>query len=236
MRHRRLAGFSLIEILVVVSIITLLVAVLYANFSEGSAQARDAERQGDIRKLQSAIELYRQENGQYPAGCNGPNTWSGQSGTSYACGSGNQYIVGLAPKYIPSLPTDPKLNGLNSGYVYMANPDRSVFKLMAKNTVESETVDVGHEFQSCDVSGLAWTSCTESDILPPINLALDRCDAAICDRTHPTFNRPNHCSPTNAQFQTSYAVWGGYAVVAPNNPNYGLLIERYTEDILCDIP
>lgn len=232
----RTPGFSVIEILVVVSIITLLVAVLYATFSEGSAQARDAERKSDLRELQSAIELYKQENGTYPAGCRGPGTWSGQSGTSYACPSGNQYIVGLAPKYIPALPTDPKLNGANSGYVYVTNNDQEVYKLMAKNTVESETVVIGDEFQSCAVSGLAWTSCAESDILPAINLALDRCDAASCDRTYPSYNRPNHCSPSSAQFQTSYGLWGGYAFVDPNNSNHDVLVERYTEDIICDIP
>tara|TARA_B100000508_G_scaffold120901_1_gene102269 strand:+ start:882 stop:1592 length:711 start_codon:yes stop_codon:yes gene_type:complete len=233
----RAAGFTIVEILVVIFIISVLAGVLFMNYSQGSAQARDADRQADLRKMQSAVELYRQENGRYPAGCNAAGSWSGQTGTSYACGSGgSNFIVGLAPEYIPALPSDPKLNGNTSGYIYTTNADGSVYKLMAKNTVESEVVTINHEFKSCDVSGLAWVSCTESDILPPISLPLDRCDAAICDRTYPTYNRPNYCNPSNIQFQTSYGVWGGYAYVDPSNSNRDLLVERYTEDILCDIP
>ena len=204
--------------MVVISIIGILSAVLYANFGDSSAASRDAQRQGDLRTLQTAIELYKNRNGVYPAGCNASGTWSGQIGTAYACGSGsNIYIVNIAPEYIPTLPKDPKLNGSNSGYVYTVNTEGTVYKLMAKNTVESEVVDYSHPFKSCDASNII--------------------SVGMCNTTLPSNNLPAWCSESNAQFKTSYGVWGGYITptVSPSNGNYNNLIERYTEDIICDI-
>jgi len=217
--RNKLLGFSLVELLVVISIIGILSAVLYATFSEGSAQSRDAERQADIRNVQSALELYRNKYGNYPAGCNAVGSWSGQAGTSYACSSGNQYIVGLAPEFLPTLPVDTKLNGLNSGYVYTTNAEGTVYKFMARGTVESEIVTFDHEFKSCDADNSISS-------------------VPICNATHPSNNRPNHCRDTNATFRTTYAVWSGFAQppAAPTVSNYDLLTERYTEDVICDVP
>ncbi len=202
-------GLSLIELMVVVSIIAILSALLYANFNEGGEQARDAERKADLRTIQSALELYKNRYGRYPAGCNSAGTWSGQVGTAYTCASGSQYITALAPEFLPVLPTDPKLNGSQSGYVYTTNTAGTVYKLMVKNTVESETIDYTHEFRSCDATNSA---------------------TGACDSTHPTNNKPNWCQESNTQFQTTYGVWGGYDAT----PDV-VLSERRTEDIICDL-
>lgn len=204
------AGFSLIEIMVVVLIISTLGSVLFFKMSEASAEGRDAERRGELRNLQSALELYKNKNGRYPTRCANGQAWSGQSGTIYACNSGNQYIVGLAPEFIPTLPTDPRLNGTDSGYVYTVNADGTVYKLMAKKTVESQVVDYSNEFKSCDATaGLV----------------------GICNATLPSNNKPAHCEEENALFKITYAVWGGYA-----NGVDAAQVERFTEDVICDIP
>ncbi len=202
-------GFTLIELMVAISIIAILSGILYADFNTARKQSRDAQRRADLTSLQNAIELYKNKNGRYPTGCNAAGSWSGQTGSSYACASGNQYIVGLAPEFIPTLPIDPKLNGNNSGYVYTTNTDGTVYKIMSKNTVESEIVNDANDFRSCDV--------TNSSV-------------GLCDATHPSNSKPNHCDESNTQYQKTYAKWGGYA-----NATTPVLIERYTEDITCDL-
>lgn len=59
-------GFTLIEVLVVVSIIALLFTVLFASFSQARARARDSKRIQDILEIKKALELYYAANGKYP--------------------------------------------------------------------------------------------------------------------------------------------------------------------------
>ena len=204
--------------MVVVSIIGILSAVLYVNFSQGSELSRDTQRQADLRIVSAALELHKNKYGVYPQGCNAPGTWSGHA-PDYDCATGNQYIVGLAPEFIPRLPQDPKLNGNNSGYVYATNAEGTVYIFKVRLTVESENVDYGHPFQSCD------TNNTNSAV-------------PLCNTVHPSNNKPNHCQNNNPIFDTSYAVWGGFAVpdVAITNSFYDVGVERLTEDIVCEIP
>ncbi len=59
-------GFTLIELLVVIAIISILAGLLTANFIGIRQRARDAQRKSDLRQIQSALELYRSDNGNYP--------------------------------------------------------------------------------------------------------------------------------------------------------------------------
>lgn len=205
-------GFTLAEIVVVIAILGIIASIVLYNINIAARKSRDGDRQADLRTLQSAIELYKQKNGRYPAGCRGAGVWSGQVGTSYACPSGSQYIVGLAPEFIPVLPVDGRLNGVNSGYVYTTNANGTVYKIMAKRTVESQAVNYSHPFKSCDTDNTASSN-------------------PVCNATAPTNNKPNHCFETAADFQITFAVWGGFA-----NGGDAIAVEQLTEDIICDIP
>ena len=66
--HTSSRGFSLIELLTVISIIALLSTVVLAALSTARKSARDAQRISMIRQMQTALELYYLENGQYPTG------------------------------------------------------------------------------------------------------------------------------------------------------------------------
>jgi general secretion pathway protein G len=59
-------GFTLIEILVTVSIIGLLTMIGVTNFKVANQKARDGRRQGDLEQIRAALELYRTEENAYP--------------------------------------------------------------------------------------------------------------------------------------------------------------------------
>ena len=234
---RRNAGFSLVEILVVIAIIGILIPVLYANFGEGREQSRDAERQTTPRTLQSALELYKNEHGRYPEQCpGGLGGWSGQPGTNYECASGNnEYIIGNANEgrlfsaYIQRLPEDKVLNGQNSGYAYTVNADGSVYKLMAFRTVEAETVGYDHPLFHCDYDGSTM----------PGQVCLN---TAFAGGNLPQWCNVTAGNATNREIaRRSYAVWGGFATptnvnLQPGSAGYENSVEQLTEGVICDVP
>lgn len=249
----RTAGFTLIEMLIVVTVIGILSAVIYGNFGESSAQSRDAKRKADLRLVQNAVELYKQEHGRYPEGCNGASgeEWSGEQGTNYACASSDsQYIVGLAPEYIPVLPKDPKKGSGDYGYVYRTNVDGTVYKFVARKSVESETfIDYtgNNGFMACDVvldstgelsqltSGVNECTTWSEYISSQIPLEGSRCSLGVCNQYENGsggYNRPApECGNSDAGILTSYAVWGGYA-----EGDDASQIEINSERVLCDMP
>jgi general secretion pathway protein G len=91
-------GFSLIEILVVVTIIGLLASVGIVTYTQFIKSSRDAARKGDLENIRGALELYRSQNNKYPP------TLATLIGT---------------PKYMNSLPIDPIAA---QSYRYNCNP------------------------------------------------------------------------------------------------------------------
>ena len=59
-------GFTLIEIMVVVVILGILAAVVVPRVMDRPDQARTTKAQSDIRALESALNLYRLDNFNYP--------------------------------------------------------------------------------------------------------------------------------------------------------------------------
>jgi prepilin-type N-terminal cleavage/methylation domain-containing protein len=60
-------AFTLLEILVVISIIGILVALGTAAFSTAQKKGRDARRKSDIKAMQNGFEQYYSKEGNYPA-------------------------------------------------------------------------------------------------------------------------------------------------------------------------
>jgi type II secretion system protein G len=90
-------GFTLIELLIVIAIIGVLATLLMVNFVGVRQRARDAQRKSDLRQIQSALEIWRSDNGSYPLTNalvpNGAN-----------CGTPLKY---LTTTYMAKLPCDP---------------------------------------------------------------------------------------------------------------------------------
>lgn len=86
-------GFTLIELLIVIAIIGVLATLLMVNFIGVRQRARDAQRKSDLRQIQSALEIYRSDQGSYPASiinctCNGSvcfGAGGGEAARLYTC-------------------------------------------------------------------------------------------------------------------------------------------------------
>lgn len=102
---RKKTGFTLIELLVVVLLIGILSGVILSvvNVSGIRAKARDNNRKSDLKKVQTALELYFLDNRKYPTTGN----------TSFIKTSAlNSY--GLTTNYLSPIPSDPTYSGLTA--------------------------------------------------------------------------------------------------------------------------
>lgn len=59
-------GFTLIELLIVISIIGILSSVVLVSLNSARAKSRDARRFADVRQIQTALELFYNDNTNYP--------------------------------------------------------------------------------------------------------------------------------------------------------------------------
>ena len=65
------SGFSLIEILVVIIIISILASVVTVNIMDKPDEARIAQTKAQVRELQTALQMYKTEQGNYPTQAQG---------------------------------------------------------------------------------------------------------------------------------------------------------------------
>jgi prepilin-type N-terminal cleavage/methylation domain-containing protein len=62
----RKTGFSLVELLVVISIIAVLSAVLMVNFVGTRERSRDSQKIQDLNAIKSALRMFYNDNQRYP--------------------------------------------------------------------------------------------------------------------------------------------------------------------------
>ena len=119
-------GFTLIELLVVISIIGILATLVTANLNSARQRGRDAQRKSDLRNIQTALRLYYNDKGIYPAhnsskkivGC-------GSLASPTACEWGGAWTTDTNT-YMSILPKDPLSN---QSYKYTASADWESYNL-----------------------------------------------------------------------------------------------------------
>ena len=114
MKRNNHKGFTLIELIVVMSIIALLSGISLFALQAARVSGRDARRQSDLEMVRSALEMYRADCGEYP-----PNATMVFNGTTSLVGNGTSCPVGNI--YLQVIPADATA-GRDYAYSRGANP------------------------------------------------------------------------------------------------------------------
>jgi len=94
-KSRSNQGFTLMELLVVMVILGLLATIGLVSFRGVQMKGRDTQRKNDLGQIQRALEMYYNDNGNYPAALpGGGGSWQDAKGTLYM-------------KEVPKDPKDP---------------------------------------------------------------------------------------------------------------------------------
>ena len=119
--RRPVAGFTLVELLVVIGIIALLISVLLPSLSKAREQAKQTACQSQLRQLGLGLTIYSQANKGFIPAWSGWQTVDGEGETLGSAGDepGDGWTQQLARSFVkpdskvyncPSFPVDPKIN------------------------------------------------------------------------------------------------------------------------------
>ncbi len=119
------SGFTLIEVLVAVAIVSIISAIAMASFSQARAGARDKQRVADLAQIELAMRLYTAQYGesidcQRGLKIDGDTTVVSIPSESDACNDGPQ-ILAFLDSFLNAVPHDPKGPGNAEYYYYFDN-------------------------------------------------------------------------------------------------------------------
>jgi prepilin-type N-terminal cleavage/methylation domain-containing protein len=102
-------GFTLVELLVVMTILGILTVITLGNFRTSQIKARDAQRKSDLRQIANALEAYFNDHSGYPSGASGrilactceqgdrPCDWTQDPGEREFCDENNTVYMNKVP-------------------------------------------------------------------------------------------------------------------------------------------
>lgn len=109
-------AFTLVELLIVMSIIGVLAALAVGSFRTTQMRGRDAQRKSDLKQISNALELFYADYGRYPsasgvriAAC----PYDPATSTGTACTWGEGSFTDDKTTYFKTIPIDPSNNSSN---------------------------------------------------------------------------------------------------------------------------
>ncbi len=112
-------GFTLIEILIVIAVISILVGITLPRFRGMQQEGNIAKAKAELRSLQSAVETYYVHNN---------NTYP-DTGSSALQTALNAQVPRIMPSLTDSVPTDP-FSTTGADYVYVMGGTNSKFYII----------------------------------------------------------------------------------------------------------
>jgi type II secretion system protein G len=115
----RFKAFTLIELMIVIAILGVLAAMVSGNFITSLKKGRDARRKADLEQIQRALEMYYEDNKNYP--------------TTLEFGGQLCHPNGCDTKiYMQKVPNDP-ISGKNYGYESASGTDYRLYACLENN-------------------------------------------------------------------------------------------------------
>lgn len=127
-------GFTLVELLIVMVILSILAVIVTGTFSSSSRRGRDARRKNDLKSIASALEAYYNDKGVYPTGVGGVMKGC-DTGDAQSCNWGGQFKDSKGTLYMVLIPIDPFAS---QTYYYYSTNGRS-YQIFAhlENTLDA---------------------------------------------------------------------------------------------------
>lgn len=132
-QHVNKLGFTMIEILVVMTIIGILATLGIRSFTSSQLKARDLRRKADIANLSKPLEAYFNDYDQYPLGSVGGGIVV--DGGTLAWGS--EFVDSNDTVYMVQLPKDPLGN---QQYYYESDGIKWAVYALLENTLDPSVV------------------------------------------------------------------------------------------------
>lgn len=144
-------GFTLMELLIVMVILSILVAIATGSYASSSRRGRDNRRKNDLRSVATALEAYFNDKGVYPTGSNGVMIGCGALDTQ-PCSWGGEFRDKSNTLYMILIPMDPSAS---QTYYYVSSGTN--YKLYAKLENTKDAGDgvsqTGYSSTNCSLDG-----------------------------------------------------------------------------------
>lgn len=152
MNRKQQGGFTLIEMLVVIAIISILIGIGVNTFTIAQKKARDIRRKADLRAVKTALYLYQSDHGTFciKGGCDSPgsayNDEFGSNGNDsagwtsdaiFCCGLKSLKQGLLNTGYIPKAVYDPVYpdgTTSNKSYYYQIKGESFIISAYLENS------------------------------------------------------------------------------------------------------
>ena len=160
-------GFTIVELLIVMSILAVLATFFISGYTGTQRRARDAQRKSDLKQIANSFEIFFSDHKRYPpasgtqiAAC----TYNAVAETGTACAWASGQFSDGTTVYFKTVPGDPS-GGYT--YVYRTDANGTNFKLYARlENPEDPDIITGLTENACHTTYVCNFAITSGNTTP----------------------------------------------------------------------